>query len=163
MILMTQIATANEFDKHPIYKQIVTNKPNINRSFAMTLSNIIHRKAKQYDIKANLMAAVFMQESSYDPVNHGTKCGVDLPDFDEEVCVISDFGLGQIYYKTAKHFCKDIDLLYFDYEYQVDCAFKVMKDFKNRYFKDEYYWWTRYNSSTPSKRKLYRKRVQRWM
>ena len=160
---MCSVAQANEFDKHPIYKQIVTNSPNIDRTYAMNLSNIIHRKAKHYDIRANLMTAIFMQESTYIAHNHSLSCGIDQLNIKYETCVIADFGMGQINYKTAKAFGFDLTKLKSDMEYNIDCSFKIMKDFKNRYFKNEYYWWTRYNSSTPSYRNKYREDVQRWM
>lgn len=163
LLQIANIAKANEFDKHPIYKQIVTNKPNIDRKYAMNLSNIIHRKAKQYDISANLMTAIFMQESSYISHNHAMYCGVEKDTINYETCVIVDFGMGQINYRTAKALKLDLNRLKWDMEYNIDCSFKIMKDFKNRYFKTEYYWWTRYNSSTPSYRNQYRENVQRWM
>lgn len=192
IFLLVNTAKAVDLNKHPIYKQIITNEPNINRTYAMKLSNIIHRKSLEYDIDSNLITAILMQESQYnlsakrcrsglreftlfetiqynifceqrfEEVSEFVKCLNDKPYMIEsEVC--TDFGIGQIHYSNLFPFSFNVEKLTTDLEYSVEAAFIILSDIKKRYFRDEYYWWSRYNASTPSKRKIYRKGVQRWM
>lgn len=77
--------------------------------------------------------------------------------------VCSDFGIGQIYYKTAASYGFDINRLTTDLSYSVFSAAKVLSDFKRRYEAKEVNWWTRYNASSKTKREIYRQLVTRFM
>lgn len=76
--------------------------------------------------------------------------------------VCSDFGIGQIYYKTAKGFGFNLSKLTTDLNYSIEAAAKVLADFKKRYSAKEVYWWTRYNSSSRIKRRIYKELVERY-
>jgi len=77
--------------------------------------------------------------------------------------VCSDFGMSQIYYKTARAFKFDINKLTTDLEYSVEAGAIVLADFKKRYKRRETTWWTRYNASSRTKRNIYKQLVTRYL
>jgi hypothetical protein len=186
ILMMSNTAFADiDCNKHKIYCNITKNKPNINKSYAMEISNIIYRRAKHYKIDPILVSAIFMQESSYNHKAINCTAGVVI---EREVCepritlgmyisqemcdkinnapleakVCTDFGIGQIYYKTVYTYGFDLYRITNDLEYSIEYSLRVLNAFKKRYADKEKYWWTRYNASSPSKRELYRKRVERY-
>lgn len=157
-------------NKHPIYCQIIKNKPTINRDYALKLSNIIYRVSKKYNIPPKIYTAILMQESSYvlDSVN--SYCGLRRKSSDSgEVCVYEDFGMSQINYKTARYYKFDIELLLTDEEYSIESGAIVLSWFRKTYQKKEpRMWFTRFNCGTKPKvlRSTcvnYKKLVDRWM
>ena len=77
--------------------------------------------------------------------------------------VCTDFGMSQIYYKTAIRYGINIDRLTTDLRYSIEAGAKVLSGFKKRYSKREINWWTRYNASSKTKRKIYRELVERYL
>jgi hypothetical protein len=168
-----EIGNAADCSKHPIYCQIVTNKPNINKRYAMRVSNIIYRKAKKYDISPKLFTAILAQESMYKLSARNCTTGVvrkSYINFIGEIQgyhysktkVCTDFGISQIYYKTAKGHKFDIHKLTTDLEYSISAGMIVLKYFQ-RYRKKDKNWWTRYNAYDKIKRERYRKLVKRFL
>ena len=87
---------------------------------------------------------------------------------DKETKVCSDFGISQIYYKTAKAFKLDLDELLTNLEYSVEAGAIVLGDFKKRYGKRESDYWVRYNCGTkPSTKRAtcrrYKERVEKYL
>lgn len=80
----------------------------------------------------------------------------------KKVKVCTDFGIGQIWYKTAESYEFDIEKLTTDIDYSVEAAITVLKDFKNRYGHKESDWWTRYNASSKDARAKYKDLVERF-
>ena len=80
-----------------------------------------------------------------------------------QVGVCTDFGISQIYYKTARSFDFDLELLTTDLTYSIEAGAKVLVDFKKRYGRRELDWWTRFNASSPIKRQKYKELVERWL
>lgn len=159
--------------KHRVYCQIIKNKPQIDKAYAFELSNIIYKESKKIKINPKLFTAILMQESGYKLdtknctwglltvkyINKDTK-------FEGRVC--TDYGISQIYYKTAKRYKFNINKLLTDLTYSVKAGLIVLKYFKDRYSKFENNWWTRYNCGTkPSTKRRtcqeYQKLVKRWM
>jgi len=80
---------------------------------------------------------------------------------EQKVCY--DFGISQINYKTAKAFNLELHKLTTDLNYSVEAGARILADFKTRYGKREpSTYWTRYNASSPSKRKVYKERVRKF-
>ncbi len=191
-------AEAAKCENHPIFCQIVKNKPNIDKKYAMTLSDIIYKETKLRKIPANIYTAILMQESRYVLSAKNCKEGIQYPMpyllnvkkyyYNKEknwFCLIdqrnkdkcwpvfhkmgykiklcTDFGMSQIYYKTAKAFNFDIKKLTIDLDYSVRAGAIVLKDFHKRYSHKEVYWWTRYNSKSKHKREIYKKLVERYL
>jgi len=77
--------------------------------------------------------------------------------------VCADFGIGQIWFKTANTYKFDMERLLTDLEYSVEAGAIVLKDFMKRYSKREEFWWTRYNASSINKRKKYQRLVERYL
>lgn len=165
--------------KHPIYCQIKKNSPRLNSKKAMHLSNVIHKISRKYHLPTRVFVAILAQESGYKLEARGCHKGLVKtikntfktgevpmtihPEIEyEEVKVCADFGIGQIYYKTAKGFGFDLNRLTTDLDYSIEAAAKVLADFKKRYSAREVNWWTRYNARSRIKRKIYRQLVERY-
>ena len=174
---------------NPIYSHIISLKPKLNHKYAMKLSNIIHKYTKNRQtrickINPRLFTAILRQENIFrvkyqrkhrgvrkeSKVEQSARCFAtnepilcfDQPKkFIEDIFYL-DFGIGQIWYKTAKHkkYKFDLQRLVEELDYSVMAGVRVLCDIKRGYHKREKYWWTRYNASTKSKRKNYRRLVQ---
>ena len=152
-------------DHHPIYCQIIKNKPTIDKGFAMRLSNILYHASRKHNIPANIYTAILMQESTYRLEAKNCHRGILVDNVQKEniVKICSDFGISQIYYKTAKLFEFSINQLTSDLEYSVEAGAIVLAEFHKRYGHREINWWTRYNSSTAVKRNIYRQLVEQYI
>lgn len=177
LILLTFLLSTNvypvDLNKHPIYAQIIKNKPSIDKKYAMKLSNIIYKMHRKYHIPSRIFAAILMQESGYTLKINGchkglmrkmteeearnkchtfnvekfSKCFVDNTKY-VEVKICSDFGISQIYFKTAERFGINIYKLTTDLEYSVEAGAKVLANFMEKYEARDNDWWTRYNCGT---------------
>lgn len=87
------------------------------------------------------------------------ECLKDKPT-EGRVSVCTDFGIGQIWYKTAQSYEFDIEKLTSDLEYSVEAAAIVLKDFQSRYAHKEKDWWTRYNARSTKARNKYKRLVE---
>lgn len=105
---------------------------------------------------------MLMQESAYKISAKNIRCGISMTTGEKD-CVVVDYGIGQINYKTIKHFKFDQTKLLSNLEYSVEAAAIVLADFKRMYGHKETEYWTRYNSSTKSKRQIYKQLVARYM
>ena len=181
-IVIISTVEAADCEKHPIYCQIKKNSPRLNKKKAYHLSNVIHKATRKYKIPARIFVGILAQESGYKLGARGCHRGLVLPkceelegpesirikcknkphDFIKEIKVCADFGIGQIYYKTAKGFGFDISLLTTDLEYSIEASAKVLADFKKRYSNKEVDWWTRYNARSKIKRQIYKTLVERY-
>ena len=155
--------------KHTIYCQIKKNRSELDDRYAMKLSNVIWKMGKRYKIPTNIYTAILMQESLYRLQTNGCHDGLIVTETEEghveyeETRICSDFGISQIYYKTAKGFKLDIERLTSDLEYSVEAGAMVLHDFMKRYSKREKDWWTRYNASSKDKRRIYKVLVERFL
>lgn len=171
-LLKSCIASAApvECENHPIFCQILNNKPSIDKKYAMKLSNIIHNQAKIYKIDARIYTAILMQESKYElKAKNCTKglikAEVVIPESpikytENKVC--TDFGVAQIHYKTANRYNFNLEELTSNLEYSVAAGAKVLSDFRKKYKHKETTYWTRYNSSSNIKREIYLHLVSRY-
>lgn len=111
-----------------------------------------------------------MQESAYRLNAKGCHFGLQVNSISNfigknnpEVKVCSDFGISQIYFKTAKAFKFEIDRLTTDLDYSVEAGAIVLADFKRMYGHRELDWYTRYNASSRGKRNIYKNLVARYL
>lgn len=177
LVVSNAEAKGIDCDKHPIYCQIKKNAPRMNSKRAMHISNAIHKVSEKYNLPTRIFVGILAQESAYRLGAKGCHRGLvkevahvkpnapmSVPPvvkhIEKRVC--SDFGIGQIYYKTAKGFGFDIAKLTTDLEYSLEASAKVLADFKRRYSAREVDWWTRYNASSRVKRKIYKQLVERY-
>ncbi len=195
-------AYAVDCKKHPIYCQVVKNKPSIDKKFAMKLSNVIYKMHRKYHIPSRIFTAILMQESGYTLKTNGCHKGlvknpyikrdiniclntkepegppptergyfnscIDRIPMHVEVEVCSDFGISQIYYKTAQRFKIDITRLTTDLEYSVEAGARVLHDFMERHEAKDNDWWVRYNCGSKGTTKrdtcqIYKKLVERYL
>lgn len=138
-----------------LLEQIKKNHPNLEESYVREVASVIQTVSKKHNIKPYKIAAIAMQESSYqlDATNCYKVKG-------KERC---DYCMMQINDRTAKNFGFDKERLMTDLNYCVEAGAKVLKDFKRMYGKKELEWWTRYNSSDDEKRQIYKEKVERWL
>lgn len=108
-----------------------------------------------------------------------TKEKTNKKTYDAEIClnkinpyrekkICTDFGIGQIYYKTAKRFGIDINKLNKDLEYSVEAGAIVLKNFMEKFEAKDNDWWVRYNCGTKGTTqrdtcRIYKKLVERYM
>lgn len=165
--LANTVEASTNCEKHPIYCQIVNNNPNIKKTYAFKLSNVIFKKSKKYKIDPTILTAIFAQESMYKlgakNCTKGLKKSQAHPKgYVGPIKVCTDFGIGQIHYRTADNFNFNLEKLTRDMDYSVNAAAVVLKDFQKRYKHREENWWTRYNASSPNARAKYKQLVERF-
>ena len=141
--LMSSTAFAVNCNKHPIYCQIVKNKPGIDKTYAMRLSNIVYKMHRKYHIPSRIFTAILRQESGYSLAAKGKKCG--LTKEGKKECVFTDFGISQIHYRTAELWKFDIKRLTEDLEYSVEAGAIILHDIMERFEAGDINYWTRYN------------------
>jgi len=180
-------AKANNLNcsKHPIYCQIKKNAPKLNKEEVLKLSNVIHKISRKYNLPTRIFVGILAQESGYKleatgchkglvrelkpELRNTNSSGELLVTYTEsmyemkEIKVCADFGIGQIYYKTAQSFQFDLNKLTTDLEYSINASAKILADFQKRYSTREVDWWTRYNASSKIKRKIYKTLVERYL
>ncbi len=173
--------------KHPIYSQIIKNKPTINKKYAMRLSNVIYNATRKYHLPPRIFTAILMQESNYRLGATGCHWGLTLPQcstlkltsikakcktnpelFRKEVRVCSDFGIGQIHYKNIEAHKLNTTMLLTDLKYSIEASAIVLRDFKKRYERKDIDWWVRYNCGTKGSTerdtcRIYKKLVSRYL
>lgn len=145
-----------------VLKQIAKNSPKLDKEYQQSLAQTIIKKSKKYGISSKVLAAMLMQESSYKLSAKNVRCGISVITGEKD-CIAVDFGIGQINYKTIKHFKFDQKKLLSNLEYSVEAAAIVLADFKKMYGHKESNWWTRYNSSSKHHREKYQMLVARYM
>lgn len=162
LALFSKAVSASELDckKHPSYCQIVKNRPNISKKYAMKVSNAIHQAARKFNVDKKLYTAILAQESMYSVGAKNCKKGLDAQNRPVSVCF--DYGISQINWRTAKRYELNLDSLTSDLKYSIEAGARILRDFKKRYGKKELNWWTRYNSSTEKHRLEYERKVKRW-
>lgn len=90
-----------------------------------------------------------------------------LTTFKEEAKICTDFGISQIYYKTAHGWKFEIERLTTDLEYSVEAGAIVLHDIMDRFEAKDVNWWTRYNCGFRGTTKrdtcqIYKKLVERY-
>lgn len=137
------------FADNVIYHQILLNKPEIDKVKAKKIAHHISMVNIKYKIPKRIYAAILMQESQYklNAVNVKT----------------NDYCMAQINIKTATAFKFDTKRLLTDLKYCIEAGAIVLADFQKMYGHKELTWFTRYNSSKPSKRKKYFADISQWM
>lgn len=143
ILLIISDAYATDCEQHPILCQIIKNSPNIDKDYALKISNIVHKMHKKYNIPVDIFVAILKQESNYSLEAKSKTCG--LSKSMEKKCVYTDFGISQIHYKTVELWGFDIEKLNYDLEYSIEAGAKILADFMKRYKHKEKNWYVRYN------------------
>lgn len=171
LMFLSTYTKAIDCNKHKIYCQIKKNSPRLSNKYSMKLSNIIYKAAKKFNIPANIYTAILRQESNYSLEAKGCHKGIvqDLEDPNKykELKVCSDFGISQVFYRTAQRYDFDIYKLNNDLEYSVMAGAEVLSGFK-RFKKKDSDWYLRYNCGNRSTTKrdtcqIYKKLVGRYL
>lgn len=148
--------------QHPIYSKIVKLKPNIDKKYAMYLSNLIHKYAKKYNQNPFISVAIAMQESGIRNISRSQSV-VLLNNPIKIVKGYSDICLFQIHVNTAVNYNIDILKLSKSLDYCVEQHFRIMRHKRKickHLAKDS---WSCYHSMTRSNRLYYKKLVERYL
>ena len=165
MFLFCFSVQAMDCDKHPIYCQIKKNKPSLDNKYAMKVSNIVYKMHRKYHIPTRIFTAILNQESGYSLKAKGCHKGM-MGNVEARIC--SDFGIAQIYYRTAQRYKMDLPKLTTDLEYSIEAGAIVLADFMNRYEAKDAEWYLRYNCGSRGTTKrdtcqIYKKLVERYL
>jgi soluble lytic murein transglycosylase-like protein len=131
-----------------VLAQLQKRAPNLPRHDQIMLAHTITKISNRHKINARLFTAILIQES-------GLKLGAINK-------LSNDFGISQINHKTAKHFGFDKRRLLTNLPYSITAGAIVLADFKRMYAKGDKFYWTRYNTSNPEKREIYKQLVLRY-
>jgi len=115
------------------------------------ISNIVDYTCRVYRIPKRLFMAILMRESQYQVGAIGTTNGEP-----------TDFGIGQIYWKTMRAYRFKEKRLLTDRVYSVRAGAIVLRDFKKMYRGREKRWYLRYNTSNKEKQKVYYADISRY-
>jgi len=158
-------------EKHPIFCDILTVKPSINRSYAMELSNYINKWSSYYGTNPKHSVAIAMQESSL--INQDRK-GTVITKEGKKVRGVTDVGVFQIHIETIANMNErlnweiDFQRLRSDIEYQTQIHTRVLRrkikicssaKYKKKLKVKSGREWACYHSFTPKKRAIYFKDV----
>ena len=144
------ITKAADCDRHPIFCHIKQLRPKMHNHKAFQISNAIHKASRRFNVDKHLLTAIFRQESNFKVTAIGRRKGLvmvsDGRDITyEEQAVMADFGISQIYYKTAVHYKFDIKRLTTDLQYSINAGAKVLSEFKKQFGREDPFFWLRYN------------------
>lgn len=159
-------AKFNKYDclhkRNKICHKIVTLNPQIDHKFAYKLSNQFLRASKKYNLSKDLLISIAFQESSFqqDIIREVTGLIKEGKSF-KKVRVGTDFCLMQIHISNIKKLNLDTEKLLTDSKYCIDAGAKILSHYKNKYYKREKLWWTRYNALSSAKRDIYYNKVSR--
>lgn len=158
---------------HKIYCAIVELRPNIDKDFAMQLSNVIHVESKKYRVDPYRVVAIMYQESGI--VTHALNKKYDkrvIKECDDnldcvttivETSTVTDYGLFQFHRRTMEIHDLDVHTVMNNWRFTVRFAIQMIAD-KIRMCKR--LWpttaWACYNSATPGKHEEYVEDVNRW-
>lgn len=148
---------------HPIYNKIVKLKPSINKSFAMRLSNLIHKYSRKYGQDPMLSVAIAKQESGIRSISRKETVVVFKDKKPELIKGYTDICIFQIHVRTAKNYGLDMYKLHTNLDYCVEQHFKIMKKKRKMCKKLGKDSWTCYHSTTEFFRLQYKQLVERYM
>lgn len=173
LALISSVSFGKEMDcdKNPVYCDIVTLKPSINKEYAMKLSNYIVKYSKLFGTNPKHSVAIAMQESSFINQNRKTKVLKN----NKVILGATDIGVFQLHVDTLQHMNElgwkiDYERLLVDIEYQTALHVRWLKKriqtcsserIRNKRKVEEGTEWACYHSYTPSKRAIYIKDVGR--
>lgn len=133
--------------RNPIFAQIVSIRPQIDKNYALNLSNVIHEVSTEYGLDKRVYTAILAQESMFK--QKATSCKSGMDNLGNVVKVCFDFGISQIHFRTILRYGLDKDKILRDLEYAIDAGGKVLYDMKRQYSRREpNRWWTRFNCGT---------------
>ncbi len=123
LVISTVYGKEIDCSKHPIYNQIVKNRPAISKSYAFKLSNIIYKVSKKYNISSDIFTAILAQESGYKVGAKGYSYGVielTIKEYNHELAQCLDKITVEIHKKA----------MVYDYTISVDLCKDRIKKYK---------------------------------
>ena len=145
--------------KNPLCQKILTLNPNLDKDYALNLSNAFHRVAKKFQIPKDLLVSIAKQESNFrlDAVREVSGLILDEDGY-KQAKVGSDFCMMQINALNILRMKFDAKKLTEDVTYCLEAGAKILTWAKKYKDKDPE-WWTRYNAVSDIHRQTYKKHV----
>jgi soluble lytic murein transglycosylase-like protein len=144
-IFLTVSANAGNFGT--VLSQLKKRAPNLPKYEQIMLAHTITKICNQHKINPRLFTAILIQES-----------GLKLDAINKKS---NDYGISQINKHTIARYKFNKQKLLTDVHYSISAGVLVLADFKKSYGKRDKFYWTRYNTSNPEKREVYKKLVMR--
>ena len=150
--------------KNPVYCQIMTLKPGVNKAFALSLSKSIAKYSRKFGVDPKISVAIAMQESGFENKN---RMGTVLTKRNQLVHGITDVGVFQIHVNTIASFNErgvvlDTERLKTDVDYQAFWHAKILKKKismckakRDKFDIEEGQEWSCYHSVTKKQRETY--------
>lgn len=149
-------------EKNPIKKSMQILRHDLSSKEALQYSNIVAKYSKKYKLDPFLVVSIMRQESVINKFPLRT-VGNTI-EFEEATSrfvsktEITDFCMMQIHMSNVIAKNLDHSRLLKDPDYCIHEGLKILVHF--RYLKaSDKYWWTRYNSSIPHKREIYKSQI----
>jgi len=170
---------------HPIYNRMLKLNPDLDKDYALSVSNAIYKCHKDTGIDKYLLVAIYNLESNLDYKQKNCKKSIlddsvidrivsftkgkpseskklrkHLKNMVVKACL--DLGLGQINVGTAEKYeeCSDFNKLKNDWRYNLACSCSILSKLKDDFGELEpYTFWSRYNTYNPVKRLAYEELV----
>ena len=157
---------------HKIYCKVLELRPDIDKKWAMKFSDIIYKKAKEYNLDPMISIAIVMQESSIRKINRKEKVLIQKETCDDlgecsmtykVVTGYSDLSIWQFHIDTLLNFKIDPIRVQTDLEYATDFHFKLLKHKIKKCSKHKDLAWSCYHSATERHRLKYVEDVSRYL
>ena len=166
LFLFSLSVFAVDCGRNPIYCQILKNKPSIDKSYGMYLSNLIYKYSRQYKIDPAISVCIAYQENKFRNKDRTQAIAIPSVGCANNNCGlttikgISDFGVFQIHIGTANNYKLDINRLSNDLDYAVESHMKILKSKMKLcdYLQEDS--WTCYHSTTKYLRLYYKKLIK---
>lgn len=155
------LASNLDCNKHPIYCSIKTLQPAIDNKLAISLSNLLYRYSKQYNIDPYRAVAIAFQESGFAQVNRRQRVLTRIGDKWEIIEGFSDLSMFQIHIDTATTYQLDLEKLMNDINYSTKIFMQILHNKMVACSELENESWTCYHSTTPKYRIIYRDLVNK--
>lgn len=153
-------------NRHKIYCKIVEVNPEIDKSFAMKLSNLLFKYSRKYNTDPFVSVAIGAQETGLRNINRTERALIKTDTGYHFIDVITDVGLFQFHVNTIEYYEMDIDRLKNDLEYAVENHVKLLRqkiDMCIRRGIPASGAWACYHSYSDGHRQKYRRMVERFL
>lgn len=130
------------------YAEIINDiNPNIDPNKAISIVYSVFQYGIEFNVEPHLILAMLAQESKFES---------------KAISHTKDYSIAQFNVETIKQRKLNKQRLIMDSNYAIFHMVKMLSEIKAIHGKKEVSWYSRYNTSTPSKRKLYEKAVLKY-
>jgi hypothetical protein len=145
-----------EYKRNKLCRKILTLKKNINKDYALELSNIFYKASRKYKVPQDILLAIAYQESTFVLDSVRSVKGLVFQEGEyKEISVGSDFCMMQINSRNISKMNLKVQKLISDPAYCIDNGAIILKRYHRLHAKADEKWWTYYNAISGFKREKY--------